>query len=105
MSHFLLIDVGSYDASTVYGIYATFDAAREDAENRTAAKDEIERQARANRVPGQLGDPGPYVDSREYGIERAQIEEWDDSMHMQSWERRWSNPLDWRSLMTRREDT
>ena len=45
MNHFLLIDEGSYDGSTVFGIYDTFEAAREDAERRTAAKAEVEAQA------------------------------------------------------------
>jgi hypothetical protein len=105
VNHFLLIDEGSYDGSTVFGIYDTFEAAREDAERRTAAKAEVEAQARRNRKPGNLGDPGPYVDDSEYDINLAKIQEWDGARRGKTWGRSYSAPLVWREYQRPLTDT
>lgn len=97
MSHFLVItDDSSYERSTVYGIFETLEAAREHVECRTAGKAEIERQSRENRKksPG-AGDPGPYVDTSDYGVDRAEIQQWDGPTRTASWERDWKSPLNW----------
>lgn len=95
MSHFLATD-HDIDGDRVYGIYDTFEAARSDIEARTTEKARIEAEARANRKPGQIGDPGPYVPMGEYGVERAEIEEWQGRKHVATWERRWDSPLAWK---------
>lgn len=96
-NHFLLIEVGMYDASMIFGVYDSFEEAREDAERRTIEVGEIEKQRAANRHPGQIGDPGPYPKPGESGIQSAQIQQWDGSTAGKVWERTYSKPNEWRS--------
>lgn len=95
MTHFLAID-HDIESDRVYGIYDSLQEATTDLDNRTIDKKMIEQQARANRQPGQIGDPGPYVDHNEYGVDRAAVEEWEGRHHVASWEHSWTGKRTWR---------
>ena len=74
-SHFLAIAEESYDRSAIYGIFDTFDAARDELERLTASTNKDRDGA--------------------YGADRATIQEWDAGKRVTEWERDWSSPLSW----------
>lgn len=70
MSHYLAIEEESYDKSTIYGIFDTFNDAR----------DYLEADA----------PDYPYPVSGS-----AEIQEWNGSKHVNSWERSYNAPQIW----------
>lgn len=73
------------DCDPLYGVYSSFDAARADVEARTAVP-------RADR-------------DGEYGIDMAQIQEWDGPTILRTWERDWKTPRAWNLEYERPERT
>lgn len=75
MSHFLAIAEESYDRSTIFGIFDTFEAARDELERLTNSTDKSRDNA--------------------YGADRATIQEWAGPKRVTEWERDWASPLSW----------
>lgn len=71
MKHFLAINHESYDTSTVFGVFDTFEAAR----------DHLEAEA---------AKPNSYSSAN-----IADVEEWDASQHKATFERDYRNPMLW----------